>query len=48
VRANRTRAARHGRTARAVVMQLQRLGEVDDAAAEALLAAAGGGGLPRW
>ena len=40
--------ARHGRTARAVVMQLQRLGEVDDAAAEALLAAAGGGGLPRW
>ncbi|RPH42800.1 MAG: hypothetical protein EHM87_15770 [Burkholderiales bacterium] len=40
--------ARHGRTARAIVMQLQRLGEIDDSAAESLLAAAGGGGLPRW
>jgi hypothetical protein len=29
-------------------MQLQRLGEIDDARAERLLAAAGGGGLPRY
>jgi len=40
--------ARHGRTPRAIVMQLQRLGEIDDARAERLLAAAGGGGLPRY